>query len=61
MRSWDEKVNGNSKEKTAGKQHGFEDESDPLYHSLGGETRSNTRPEPEDEIDIPSFLRNRDY
>lgn len=28
MRSWDEKVNGNSKEKTAGKQHGFEDESD---------------------------------
>lgn len=40
---------------------GFEDESDPLYHSLGGETRSNTRPEPEDEIDIPSFLRNRDY
>ncbi|MDD6219722.1 MAG: bifunctional (p)ppGpp synthetase/guanosine-3',5'-bis(diphosphate) 3'-pyrophosphohydrolase [Clostridia bacterium] len=28
MRSWDEKVSGNSKEKTAGKQHGFEDESD---------------------------------
>ena len=28
MRSWDEKVNGNSKEKTAGKQHDFEDESD---------------------------------
>lgn len=28
MRSWDEKMNGISKEKTAGKQHGFEDESD---------------------------------
>lgn len=28
MRSWDEKMNGNSKEKTIGKQGGFEDKSD---------------------------------
>jgi len=45
---------------------GFEEESEPLYHTLK-DTREETKKEtPEvdedgDEIDIPPFLRNRDY
>lgn len=41
---------------------GFEEESEPLYHSLEANERVVTsKTEPEDEIDIPSFLRNRDF
>ena len=42
---------------------GFEEESEPLYHTLKREeeNQSVNRQQPEDEIDIPPFLRNRDY
>lgn len=42
---------------------GFEDESEPLYHALTDERKvaPKEETEQEDEIDIPPFLRNRDY
>ena len=40
---------------------GFEDESEPLYHSLSGEKNESKQSKSEDDIDIPPFLRNRDF
>jgi cell division protein FtsZ len=45
---------------------GFEDSTEPLYRSIEGESRETTkidRPEVEDdeELELPSFLRNRDF
>ncbi len=40
---------------------GFEEDSDPLYHSLSNNEKQIVKEETDDEIDIPSFLRNRDF
>lgn len=40
---------------------GFEEDSDPLYHSLGTNEKIQQQQNTDDEIDIPSFLRNRDF
>ncbi len=40
---------------------GFEEDSDPLYHSLNNNEKQIVKEETDDEIDIPSFLRNRDF
>ena len=40
---------------------GFEEDSDPLYHSLSNNEKQIVKEETDDEIDIPSFFRNRDF
>ena len=45
---------------------GFEDSTEPLYRSIEGETRETKTPkvevvEEEEELELPSFLRNRDF
>ena len=42
---------------------GFEDSTEPLYRSIEGESREKKVPDTSDdeELELPSFLRNRDF
>ena len=43
---------------------GFEDSTEPLYRSIEGEKKSDDVVEPdeeEEELEMPAFLRNRDF
>ena len=40
---------------------GFEDSTEPLYRSMEGEKKASVMQEEDEELEMPAFLRNRDF